>query len=280
MNCPHCGYPVRTGIKFCPECGADLRGDPREAARQRQSARIPPEGEIIPVANTGVLLGAEARRARLSQVVSEDQLVSPRIYNLVLLGVLLWGLLVNVVLCVRLGDVFAYLNPIVFFVIYFGCALAGTFIAGRSHRPLVSFLGYNLVVVPFGAMISTLVYAYGGINSSYVTLAFGYTLLITLGMLGASMAFPQLFRNLGGALLGVLVGLVLCEIVLLLLGIPQVVTDWVAAGLFSLYIGFDLYRSQQFPKTLDNAVDCALDIYLDIANLFIRLLRVMSRRKN
>ena len=58
------------------------------------------------------------------------------------------------------------------------------------------------------------------------------------------------------------------------------VTDWIAAGLFSLYIGFDLYRSQQFPKTLDNAVDCALDIYLDIANLFIRLLRVMSRRRN
>ncbi len=280
MNCPRCGYPLEAGIKFCPECGASLRGDPREAARQRQSERIPREGEVIPVANTGVLLGAAARRARLSQVVSEDQLVPTRIYNLILLGVLLWGLLVNVVLCVLLGDVFSRINPIAFLVIYLACSFGGIMLAGKSHNPLLSFLGYNMVVVPFGAMISTLVYAYGGVNSVYVTLAFGYTMLITLGMLGAAMAFPQLFRKLGGALLGVLIGLVICEVVLLILGIPQVATDWIAAGLFSLYIGFDIYRSQQFAKTVDNAVDSALDIYLDIANLFIRLLQIMGKRKD
>ena len=50
------------------------------------------------------------------------------------------------------------------------------------------------------------------------------------------------------------------------------------AGVFSLYIGFDVWRSQQFPKTVDNAVDCALDIYLDLANLFIRLLSILARK--
>ena len=60
----------------------------------------------------------------------------------------------------------------------------------------------------------------------------------------------------------------------------QVVTDWIAAGLFSLYIGYDIYRSQQFAKTVDNAVDCALDIYLDVANLFIRLLQILGHRKD
>jgi FtsH-binding integral membrane protein len=48
--------------------------------------------------------------------------------------------------------------------------------------------------------------------------------------------------------------------------------------MFCLYIGYDVHRSQQFAKTLDNAVDCALDIYLDIANLFLRLLRLLSRK--
>ena len=144
----------------------------------------------------------------------------------------------------------------------------------------MSFLGYNLVVLPFGLVISTLVAAYGGVGSQVVTDAFLYTLLIALGMTGAALAFPNLFARLGGALLGVLIGLLVCEIVLLILGRYQTVTDWIAAGLFSLYIGFDVYRSQQFAKTVDNAVDCALDIYLDLANLFVRLLSIMSKKRD
>ena len=97
---------------------------------------------------------------------------------------------------------------------------------------------------------------------------------------GMALAFPNLFQKLGGALLGVLFGLVLCEIVLLILGRDQIITAWVAAALFSLYIGFDVYRSQQFPKTVDNAVDCALDIYMDIANLFLRILQILGKRKD
>ena len=77
-----------------------------------------------------------------------------------------------------------------------------------------------------------------------------------------------------------LIGLIFCEIILLIFHVDQIVTDWIAAGLFSLYIGYDIYRSQQFPKTLDNAVDSALDIYMDIANLFIRLLDILGRKDN
>ena len=153
-------------------------------------------------------------------------------------------------------------------------------IAGRSDKPLISFLGYNLVVVPFGLVITAAVEAYGGVGSEIVMYAFLYTLVITLGMTGAVLAFPELFAKLGGALLGVLIGLIVCELVLLILRISQTVTDWVAAGLFSVYIGYDIYRSQQFAKTVDNAVDCALDIYMDIAHLFIRILRLLARKKD
>jgi FtsH-binding integral membrane protein len=64
--------------------------------------------------------------------------------------------------------------------------------------------------------------------------------------------------------------------------VDQAVTCWIAAALFSLYIGYDIYRSQNYPKTLDNAVDSALDIYMDMANLFIRLLQILgnSRRRD
>ena len=269
LRCPYCGYENEDGAKFCMDCGKPIAS----AARTRQE-------EAALVANTGLLLGQAARRARLEAVYEEDQLIGARAYNGVMLGVLLCGLLVNVLLCFTVGDVYRYINPIAFFIGYLVCAIAGTVIAGRSHKPLVSFLGYNLVVIPFGLVISTAVAAYGGIGSRVVADSFLYTLLITAGMGGAAMAFPALFDKLGGALLGVLIGLVVCELALLIFRVNQNVTDWIAAGLFSLYIGYDLHRSQQFAKTLDNAVDCALDIYLDIANLFLRLLRLLSRKKD
>ena len=268
MICPYCHSEVRDGSKFCTECGATLN----PAAVRQETGRL--------AANTGLMLGAAAREARLRQTVTEDQLIGDRAYNGILLGVLLWGLLVNVLLCAFVGDVYRYVNPIAFLIGYGVCAIVGILIAGRSRKPLVSFLGYNLVVLPFGLVISTLVAAYGGVGSQVVTDAFLYTLLIALGMTGAALAFPNLFARLGGALLGVLIGLLVCEIVLLILGRYQTVTDWIAARLFSLYIGFDVYRSQQFAKTVDNAVDCALDIYLDLANLFVRLLSIMSKKRD
>ena len=269
MRCPYCNSQVKDGSKFCTECGATLNA----AAVQR-------ERELEAATNTGLMLGAAARKARLEAYVSEDQIISARAYNGILLGVLVWGLLINVVLCYTVGDVFRYVNPVVFLIGYAVLAFAGIFIAGRSHKPLVSFLGYNMVVIPFGLVLSITVEAYGGVDSAIVTYAFLYTLVVTLGMTGAALAFPQLFSKLGGALAGVLLGLILCEVLLLLFRIPQSVSDWLVAGLFSLYIGYDVYRSQQFAKTVDNAVDCALDIYMDIANLFIRILRIMGKKKD
>lgn len=267
MICPYCNSEVRDGAKFCTECGATLN---IAAVQQQQTQRL--------ATNSGMVLGAAARQARKSAVVEEGQIIGARAYNGILLGVLLWGLLVNVALCMTVGSVYRYVNPVVFTILYAVCAFAGILIAGRSQKPLVSFLGYNMVVVPFGLVISTLVEAYGGPYTSIVADAFLYTLVITVGMTGAALAFPNLFQKLGGALLGCLFGLLLCEILLLILGRDQVVTDWVAAGIFSLYIGYDVWRSQQFAKTVDNAVDCALDIYLDLANLFIRLLSILSKK--
>lgn len=272
MRCPYCNCEVKDDVKFCTECGATLNA----AAVQRE------RGEQITAdaGSAALMLGAAARKARLSQAVTEDQLVSARVYNGVMLGVLLWGLLVNVVLCATLGGFVSKINPLALMILYVVCAFGGIMIAGRSDKPLISFLGYNLVVVPFGLMLSAVVAEYGGVRSAVVTDAFLYTLFITAGMTGAALAFPNLFAKLGGALLGTLVGLVICELLLLIFRVGQNLTDWIAAGLFSLYIGYDVYRSQQFAKTLDNAVDCALDIYLDIANLFIRLLRLLSRRRD
>lgn len=268
MICPYCGGETHDGSKFCEECGRKLPQNNNYKA-----------DTLVKSSEAVFAIGAAAREARLTADYSGVEQLSRRGYNCAIIAVLLWGLIVNAVLCATVGNVYRLMNPVLFLILYFVCCFAGIYIAGRSRNPLVSFLGYNMIVVPFGLTVSTLVEAYGGINSQVVRDAFIYTTLISVGMLGTSIAFPELFKNLGGALLGCLIGLIVCEVVLLLFRVDQIVTDWIAAGLFSLYIAYDIHRSQQFTPTLDNAVDCALDIYMDIANLFIRLLRIMSKSK-
>ena len=275
MRCPYCNSEIKDGAKFCTECGATLDA----AAVQQQGERIDVR-QTRQLAEGGLMLGAAARKARLEAIVSENQIISDRAYNGIMLGVLLWGLLINVLLCYTVRDVYDYIHPILFLVLYIALAFGGIILASKSTKPLLSFLGYNMVVIPFGLVISTMVEAYGGVDSEIVTYAFLYTLVVTLGMTGAALAFPQFFAKIGGALAGVLIGLILCEVLLLIFRVDQSVSDWIVAGLFSLYIGYDVYRSQQFAKTVDNAVDCALDIYLDIANLFIRILSILAKRKD
>lgn len=223
-------------------------------------------------------LQSAARAQRLKEGYGDNARISDRAYNGIMGMTVLYGIIVNVILCYFVGDIFLYVNPLLFLAGYFVSAFAGIFIAKKSKNAFVSFIGYNLVVVPLGLMISMLVAIYGGMSSLVVIQAFFYTMMITAVMVILSMIFPAFFSKLGGFLFASVIGLVLCELVLMLFGIPQMFTAWIAAIIFSLYIGYDFYRSQQFAKTVDNAVDCALDIYVDMANLFIRLVQIFGRR--
>lgn len=270
MKCPNCNTENPRDARFCSECGASL---PQEQAQTRMA-------ETQKAAGAALALGNAARQARMEAYVEPGAIISTRAYNAVMIGVVLWGLLVNVLLCTYVGDVYRYINPVAFLILYLVLAFGGIFIASKSDNAAISFLGYNMVVVPLGLAISAMVAEYGGIDSQVVKDAFLYTLVVTLAMLGIEMMFPAFFEKLGMALLGCLIALMLCEVVLLLFHVRQNVTDWIASGLFSVYIAYDIHRSQQFPKTLDNAVDCALDIYLDMANLFLRLLRILGSKNN
>ena len=219
------------------------------------------------------------REERLRKEIYMDEEISDRAYNGVIGGVLLYGLLVNVAICYIFQDRVLYVNPILLLVTYFVCCIAGTMLSAKSDNAILSFVGYNLVVVPVGLVVSISVYAYGGLESEVVTQAFLITLLITAIMAGVSIFKPEFFDKLGGVLLSCLAGLVLAELVLLFLGVDQMITSWIGAVVFSLYIGYDFHRAQAFPKTLDNAVDCALDIYLDVINLFLRILRILGKAK-
>ena len=223
-------------------------------------------------------IGKERRMERLNAYVEPGAIVSDRAYNLIMGGTVLYGIVINALLCKFVGSVYNIMNPLVFLIGYIVLCMAGIFIAYRSDNPVISFLGYNMVVVPIGLVISTLVEFYGGISSQVVLDAFYYTALITAIMVFAALAFPNIFDKIGGFLFVSLIGLLITGIFSMFIGGAYGLYSFFAAAIFALYIGYDFHRSQMFPKTVDNAIDCALDIYLDIVNLFMRVLEILGRR--
>ena len=224
----------------------------------------------------------ERKKERLERIIEPGYIISRRIYNLIFGGVVLYGLLANVILCSidAVANIYQTISPIAFLIAYFALAIAGILITNKSNNPIISFIGYNMVCLPMGVCVSMCVSEYGGLDSTLVQQAFLITAITVGVMITASLVMPELFSKIGSILFIVLLCLVVTELVLLLFGVRQIITSWIAAILFSFYIGFDIYRSQQFEPCVDNAIDCALDVYMDIINHFLRILRLLGSSKS
>lgn len=168
-------------------------------------------------------------------------------------------------------------NWLSFILIGLVIPILGIVIAVKSNNPIVSFIGYNLVVIPFGIILSPVLHQY---SPHVIQNAFFITGVDVITMSVLSMIYPNFFSKIGGALFMALIGLVIVRI--LQVFIPALaqftIIDWISAGIFSLYVGFDWWRANTVPKTYDNAVDIALDLYLDIINLFLSILRILGKK--
>ena len=228
-------------------------------------------------AQTNGFLSAEARRK--ARMYGADN-ITPSTYNLIIGSVLLYGFIVNA-LIVWLGGIslvnFVVNNYFVFLILYLVMAVSGIILSQKATSPLISFLGYNLVVVPIGAVVAV---AVSGQYISDVLLAIVTTGAVTAVMMILGATFPRFFAKLGRTLgLSLLLG-VIASTVAYLFGYQGNIFSWLFIIIFSLYIGFDWQKAQMFPKTADNAVDSALDLYLDIINLFLQLLRIISKSRD
>ena len=204
------------------------------------------------------------KEERLNSGVGDQ--ISVRRYNAVMLLTLLWGFLVNTVMvyyfAIPIMRLLSGVGPLWIFIGYFVLAIAGIAISARSANPWISFLGYNLLVLPIGVLLCLIL---PGIPVAIVTKALLLTGIVTATMTLLGLVAPNVFLGMGRTLF-----------IALIVGI---LADWLFVVLFSGYIGYDVAKSQIYPKTVDNAVDCALDIYLDIINIFIRLLALLSRKE-
>ncbi|MBO4854938.1 US12 family protein [Candidatus Saccharibacteria bacterium] len=195
-------------------------------------------------------------------------------YNSIIGAVLLWGFALSAIIIKLAGPYFATWNPIVLVIAYFAMAIAGIIISRKSDKPIVSFIGYNMVVVPFGAVLSVCLQ---GVSAVSVLHAAAATAGVTLIMLLLSIMFPKAFLSLGRVLFFSLLAVIVIEILCLVFGwYHPTIIDWIVVLIFCGYVGFDWALAQEKRHTLDNAIDSCVDLYIDIANIFLRLVALLG----
>ncbi len=205
------------------------------------------------------------------------KLIGPSLYNLLIGLTLCWGFAVNYFI-VKTVDTQALLQIhfLVFIIGYFASCMFGVFLYSKSDQPIISFIGYNFVVVPFGLMVNLVVSQY---DDALILEAVKVTGLVTGSMMLLGTLFPAFFRKVIGALSIALIVVIIIEVVqVFFFKMHSNWIDWAIAAIFCGYIGYDWGRANQIPKTVDNAIDSAAALYMDIINLFIRILRIMGRR--
>lgn len=206
--------------------------------------------------------------------------ISERAYNLIIGGVLLWGFLLNWLIVKCWGDsVVAYVSrngSAGILIGYIVCALVGGLMISRPNA-VTSFIGYNLIALPVGILLCV---ALNGLPSDMIATAAMYTGIITLLFMILGSTYPGFFLSIGRVLLTDLGILLLGSFILMLVGGSDLALCWAGAGLFGMYVGFDWARCSVCACTVDNAVDAAANLYLDIINIFLRVLSIMNRGRS
>lgn len=208
---------------------------------------------------------------------TSDKLISASLYNVIIGLTLLWGFAVNGWMVANISiESIRHIDPIIFYIGYFASCFFGVFLFSKSNSPIVSFVGYNFVVVPFGLIINIVVSQY---NPDIVYEAIRVTGLVTFVMMLLGTMYPAFFNKIIGGLTIALLGVIVVELIeIFVFNTHHSLLDWLVAIIFCGYIGYDWARANAIPKTYDNAVDSAAALYMDIINLFLRVLRILGRK--
>jgi FtsH-binding integral membrane protein len=212
-----------------------------------------------------------------SNTLTQTHQISAGMFNFIIGIVLLYGFALNwyIVETIPVDSIKA-INPWLFFGGYFVSCMVGVFLFNGSKNPLISFLGYNLVVVPFGLVVSLIVSDY---STAIVVKAMQATTMVTVGMMFVATIFPSFFKSIGSALFWALLISIVVELLMIFVFKQKLsVIDWIVALIFCGYIGFDWAMANSVERTFDNAVDSAAELYMDIINLFVRILSIMGKK--
>jgi FtsH-binding integral membrane protein len=223
-------------------------------------------------------MGVSYQTGALVRTGEERATLVRRTYSLVLVSVLV----------TMVGVSFALSQPAVLQAVAqhpflaFLAALAPLFIAGRVKAAFPMNIGFVLLFnFAMGVMISPAIFFYGSRQPGLI----GQAAVLTIGAFGILTLYAFVSRRDFSAWGGFLmVGLwVLIGTMLLNFFFQNAAVDlWlasVAVLLFSGLLLYDTWRLRNFYGP-DEYVGAAVQIYLDLLNMFMAILRIMGNRRN
>jgi FtsH-binding integral membrane protein len=223
-------------------------------------------------------MGVSYQTGALVRTGEERATLVRRTYSLVLVSVLV----------TMVGVSFALSQPAVLQAVAqhpflaFLAALAPLFIAGRVKAAFPMNIGFVLLFnFAMGVMISPAIFFYGSRQPGLI----GQAAVLTIGAFGILTLYAFVSRRDFSAWGGFLmVGLwVLIGTMVLNIFFQNAAVDlWlasVAVLLFSGLLLYDTWRLRNFYGP-DEYVGAAVQIYLDLLNMFMAILRIMGNRRN
>ena len=205
-------------------------------------------------------------------------IISNSAYNAIIGIAIAIGFVVNFVMAYNFTSAILSIPIVAVIIAYFILSFVGMYVVHKSSSAFVSAVGFLCLVVGMGLLLTFFLNTY---ELSSVYLAFGITAGITVLMTILASIFPDFFMSIGKTLM---ISLIICIIVEVICsfffrGALQIL-DYVVILLFCGFIGFDWARAQKYQKTVNNAIDAAADIYVDIVNVLIRVLEIVGKSKN
>ena len=205
-------------------------------------------------------------------------------YNLTIGLTLAWGVLINFVLVralqPRILEMMLYGTGggmIAFLIAYFVLVMVGSSMV-RSYSAVKCFIGYNLIALPVGVLVAMATAMY---DPGIVTRAALSTAIVTLVMMIVATAMPSIFQRMAGGLSVALLATIVVEALgSIFFRSVYTITDWVVVGIMCMYIGYDWVRANSVQRTTTNAIAAASALYLDIINIFVRLLSILARSRS
>lgn len=208
-------------------------------------------------------------------------------YNLTIGAALTWGFFVNFLLMQFAGP--ALLEMIFrapqrysafmigFLIAYVVLVMIGSAMV-RSYEPVKCFIGYNLIVLPIGLLVTMATIGY---DPDLVRRAALSTAVVTLSMMIVSTLAPRFFTRMSSGLGVALLAVIVVESLSMLFFRTAITfLDWIVVGIMCMYIGYDWVRANSVQRTTVNAIAAASALYLDIINIFLRLLRILARNRD
>jgi modulator of FtsH protease len=167
-------------------------------------------------------------------------------------------------------------NSFIWFIVEIGLLLGTMALADRPGLGMALFVAFGAST---GILIAPLIQflALRG-QSGIVYEALGATAAAAGGITLYARSTTRDFSRIGGYLFAALIGLVVASVIGIFIHSTgfQIVISGFACVLFSLFLVYDVQRITQTADTRGNAIRLALGIYLDIFNLFINLLSILS----